>query len=111
MINNESAAHLLSHSPHLSPFWTLSRSAEESTPSPDPPESAVVQRSQQRAAAEERREEEKDERGVGERHIYKDIPQTLNSLKLPAEILHVGSSKKASTLIFLTVSPQLLFTV
>lgn len=62
MINNELTAHVLSHSPHLSPFRTLSRSAEESTPSPDPPESAVVQHSQQRAAAEERRQEAKDER-------------------------------------------------
>lgn len=70
LMNNEWTVHLLSHSPHLSPFWILSRSAEESTPSPDPPESAVIEHSQQTAATGERRQEKKDERGAAERYIY-----------------------------------------
>lgn len=52
------SVHSLSHSPPLSPFWTLSRSAGESTPSPDPPDSAVPH-----AASRGRRGERQEEMG------------------------------------------------
>lgn len=58
MLSNEWTGHSLSHSPRRSPFWTLSCSAEESTPSSGRPDSAVIAHSQQRAAAGERRQEE-----------------------------------------------------
>lgn len=54
VLNNEWNVHVLSRSLRLSPFWTLSCSAEESTSSPDPPGSAVIKCRQQREHWEER---------------------------------------------------------
>lgn len=79
------------HSPHLSPVWTLSCSAEESTPSSDPPESAVTKHSQQRAAQEERRAE--DLKLIWETELCRDNPYSRNSLKLQCAILHVVASE------------------
>lgn len=83
--------HLLVHSPHLSPVWTLSCSAEESTPSSDPPESAVTKHSRQREAQEERRAE--DLTLIWETELCRDNPYSQNSLKLQCAVLHVVASE------------------